>query len=298
MPVAGSQGGHQERDSVEICYLKSNWEAKHLGLTEFLDRARADGFDGSELYLPILDASPDEVRRLHEERDMRLVVQLKANGHTPAEHAAAFSAAFERAAEAQPLLVNAHLGSDLFSFEENLDLYQRAIETAGALGVPVAFETHRGRPTFAAPATRRYLEALPGMHLTADFSHWTVVHESLLENQRETMQLAIDRSAYIHARVGHPQGPQVAHPEAPEWQRHVQAHMSWWRRIVTLRRDEGRPFLAITPEFGPPPYMPTLPFLDRAIVDPWDANVAMRRILERAFASADGSDALGGIASE
>ena len=37
---------------MKLLYAKSNWEAAHLPLPAFLEKAARDGFDAAEIYLP------------------------------------------------------------------------------------------------------------------------------------------------------------------------------------------------------------------------------------------------------
>jgi hypothetical protein len=121
---------------------------------------------------------------------------------------------------------------------------------------------------------------MPDLKLAADFSHWCCVHESLLEDQEPALASAIQRSFHLHARVGHPEGPQVSDPRAPEWQPAVEAHLAWWQRIVDHRRRDGAELLTVCPEFGPPDYMPTLPYTRQPVADLWELNCHMKRLLE------------------
>ena len=81
------------------------------------------------------------------------------------------------------------------------------------------------------------------------------------------MTLAIGHADYIHARVGHMEGPQVSDPRAPEWSAEVERHMQWWERIAAEHARRGSAFLAVCPEFGPAPYMPALPFTRQPVTD-------------------------------
>ena len=56
------------------------------------------------------------------------------------------------------------------------------------------------------------------LRVTFDVSHWCNVHESLLADQQETVDMTLQRVDHIHARIGHPEGPQVNDPRAPEWE--------------------------------------------------------------------------------
>ena len=60
-------------------------------------------------------------------------------------------------------------------------------------------------------------------------------------------------------------------PRAPEWQKAFNAHVAWWDKIVEIKRQTtGR--LTMTTEFGPFPYMPTLPYTKQSVADQWAIN--------------------------
>ena len=119
----------------------------------------------------------------------------------------------------------------------------------------------------------------PQLRLTADFSHWCNVSESLLEDQAESLALAIERTDHLHARVGHAQGPQVSDPRAPEWQPAVEAHLTWWDKVFTRHQQAGAATFTVTPEFGPAPYMPALPYTAQPVAEQWELNVHMMELL-------------------
>jgi len=100
------------------------------------------------------------------------------------------------------------------------------------------------------------------------------VHESLLADQQETLSQALNRVDHIHARIGHPEGPQVNDPRAPEWNDAVQAHFAWWDTVVTRKKNEGKLMTFLT-EFGPVDYMPALPFTRQPVADQWEINKHM-----------------------
>jgi hypothetical protein len=125
------------------------------------------------------------------------------------------------------------------------------------------------------------LDARPHIKLTADFSHWCCVHESLLKDQHERVQRASEHAHYIHARVGHAQGPQVTDPRAPEWKAAVEAHVGWWQQIVDIRAQSGAETLYICTEFGPPDYMVQQPYTRMPIADQWKINLYMKNMLQQ-----------------
>lgn len=266
---------------MHIIYGKSKWEMENAPLDAFLQRARADGFDATETNLHYTRESPAEVARLHQHYGLQMISQIVTLGATPEEHRHSLEAQFALLAQCPAVFINGHVGRDIFSVDDNLRLLRRALELSRERGIPFGLETHRSRPSYSAVETRKYLDALPELRLTADFSHWTVVHESDLADQSETLQLAITRSDYIHARVGHAEGPQVNDPRAPEWTRMLDAHRRWWQAIVDAHKATASPVLYITPEFGPPGYMPTLPFTNQPVADTWNINVYMKDLLQR-----------------
>jgi hypothetical protein len=108
------------------------------------------------------------------------------------------------------------------------------------------------------------------------------VHEGFLKRQQEAVSAVIERSIQIHARVGHPQGPQVTHWRAPEHEIALNCHLAWWDAIVAARgkADEA---LVICPEFGPAPYQVSVPFTDQPLSDNWEINHSMMRFLKERY---------------
>jgi sugar phosphate isomerase/epimerase len=245
-----------------------------------LDAIRGGGFDAVEMGVPADAPERRTLRSALARTGLGLIAQQWTAGRTPEEHARSFEEQYRRAVELGPRFVNSHTGRDIFSLEQNLVVFRAAAKLEREAGVAVLHETHRGRALFSAPAASALLDALPGIRLTADFSHWCCVHESLLEDQAETIRKAVEASWHIHARVGHSQGPQVTHPGAPEWRDALEAHVSWWTQIVERHRQRGTAEITVCPEFGPVPYMPTLPWTRQPVADLWDVNVFMKTLLK------------------
>jgi hypothetical protein len=107
--------------------------------------------------------------------------------------------------------------------------------------------------------------------VTADFSHFTNVAENDMRKPpySDMMDIAIERADHIHARVGSSEAPQVADPRVGSGLKWTELFESWWDRIVEARLAEGRQWLTVNAEFGPPPYQPAHP--DGApLSDIWD----------------------------
>src|SRR6185295_11072109 len=130
------------------------------------------------------------------------------------------------------------------------------------------------RALFATTPTKIFLEKSAQLKVTLDISHWCNVHESMLGDQTEIVDLTLSRTEHIHARVGHPEGPQVTDPRAPEWKEIVQTHLSWWDKVVERKKRDGRRMTFLT-EFGPPHYMPVIPYTMQPLASQWDVNVYM-----------------------
>jgi sugar phosphate isomerase/epimerase len=261
---------------MKILFGKSIWEMLPCETARFLDRAQSDGFDAVEMLPSMMELPPERFRDECRARGLRFIAQILTEGETPAEHLSYIGRWIECAAACGPCRINMHTGKDYFPFQDNLRLFQRAAELAQRAGIPLVHETHRGRALFSAPAAAQFLTALPNLRIAADFSHWMVVHESDLCDQPQALELAVSRADYIHARVGFAEGPQVPHPLAPEWKQARERHVGLWRQILAARRAEGLDELIVTPEFGPAPYMPTLPFTAQSVADAWRVNVEFR----------------------
>ena len=175
----------------------------------------------------------------------------------------------------KPLYINCHSGRDYFSTQENESFIAHTTELSKQTGIKICHETHRSRLLFAAPIAKNYIQQHPELRITFDVSHWCNVSESLLQDQQETIDLTLPRVDHVHARIGHPEGPQVNDPRAPEWKDAVAAHFAWWDKIVEMKKQAGDVLTVLT-EFGPPDYMPTEPYTRKPLADQWAINVHMK----------------------
>lgn len=266
---------------MELIIGKSKWEMWDDPLDSFVFRAKKDGFRAVEIYLKSLKESIQQIQDLIARNDMLLVGQILTEGKTYQEHIDSLKSQFDLAYKLTPLIINAHAGRDIFAFEENIAIYKTLISLSNNSGIPIYVETHRGRPTYSVIETIKYLNELPELQITADFSHWTVVHESDLSDQGDALNLAIERSRYIHARLGFQESPQINDPRAPEWGGILELFFGWWERIIKKNISKGTNILIMTPEFGPPGYMPTLPYTNLPIADPWEVNVYMKNLISQ-----------------
>jgi hypothetical protein len=252
---------------MNIKLIKATWGMENLSLREqILQIAAAGIYKGIECPLP--DAEREsEFRELIEEHQLEYIPMIFTGGK---DHILSFETQMEQAARFQPKFVNAHSAKDSMPYEEQLAFFEQALSIESKLNIPVGHETHRGRALFTPWATARLLKELPELKITADFSHWCCVCESLLEDHEENLKLAFERTLHIHARVGYAQGPQVPHPAALEYQQELAVHENWWKQIVQIQENKKLAPITVTPEFGPPGYLHTLPFTNQPVSNLWE----------------------------
>jgi hypothetical protein len=267
---------------IPIKILATNWGFEG-SWDAFCAKAKTAGYDGFEAWIPRDDK--ERAALLDAAHKYGLEYGFLAGGWSKiyAEHLPAYESAVRLAVAQKPLYVNTHAGRDYFSFDQNRRLLETGVQIATESGVPVLCETHRSRAAFSANSTREYLDAIPGLRLTADLSHWCVVHESLLEGYEETLEMTLQRSDHIHARVGHSEGPQVNDPRAPEWADALKKHLEWWDRIIEYKVNAGAPYATFLTEFGPPTYLPALPYTRQPVANQWDINVHMMHLLRERY---------------
>lgn len=169
-----------------------------------------------------------------------------------------------------------HVGGANMTYQQGLDHLGKLVELTKGVPFPVNFETHRARLLYEPMSTFEYLKALPDLWLCADLSHWTVVTESMLGGFGPQLDLAIQRTRHIHARVGHEEGPQVPDPRVAQWEGHVKAFEAMWDRIREAHAKRGATVMTVDPEFGPPNYMWTNPQDGKPSSDLWDVTLWMR----------------------
>ncbi|MDR6781518.1 sugar phosphate isomerase/epimerase [Pedobacter africanus] len=254
-------------------------------VTDFCQKAKKDGYDGVEILWPSDQVTQKALFNALREYQLSVGFLCRGDETEPGVHFTTFQKVLAEAAGnayQPPLYINVHSGKDFFTYDENKKFIDFTIHYTQKTGVPIYHETHRSRMLYSAPASLPYLQRNPDLRLTLDISHWCNVSESLLEDQQQTVDLAISRTDHVHSRVGHAQGPQVSDPRAPEWKAAVAAHFAWWDKVVALKKEQGKTLTMLT-EFGPPAYMPTIPFTNQPIADQWAINVFMMQAWKKRY---------------
>jgi len=256
------------------------WGMDQPTVEDNLKLIKEAGFDGVEMQVPCDSAERNRLGSLLNEVGLDLVAQVRAEGSAVDEQIESLEKELNSAVDLNTLLTNVHCGKDYWPLAENIRVISNAQKLASELGIKVLHETHRARAAFCTTSTMGIIDALPEIRFTADFSHWCCVHNSLLQDQQDSVNRVIERSDYIHARVGSAISPQVTDPRADEWRAAVEAHVRWWVKIAEHHKNNNSEFLPICSEFGPPEYMVTLPSTGKPIADQWDINCYMKEMLK------------------
>lgn len=274
---------------MQIKFFCPKWGSDNITWDSFCAKVKAAGFDGIETPIPFEADERREISDALKKHDLLLIGQYYQSFEKDLElQKQSYQKHLDSIAELKPILIDSQTGKDYFTSAQNSELFRIAAAFTEQTGITVAHETHRNKALFAAHVTKHLLDENPGIVITADFSHWCNVSESLLEDQYEAVNTAISRTLHIHARVGHGESAQVSDPRAPEWANEVQAHLNWWDKIVQYRLKSGAALTTITPEFGPAPYMPVLPYTKMPVANQWDINVYMMNMLKERYKSIAG----------
>jgi sugar phosphate isomerase/epimerase len=274
----------QFANKLSLKVFGTNWGFK--GTTdEFCAAIKKEGYDGTEMWWPGSKERQAELLSALNKYNLEIGFLCGSGDDNPVKNLEAFKNQINAASSQfgkKPLYINCHSGRDFFTYEQNKAFIDHTTAVSKQTGIPIYHETHRGRMLFAAHVTRNFIENNPGLKLTLDISHWCNVHESLLANQEETVQLALTRVGHIHTRIGHEEGPQVNDPRAPEWAAAVKAHLAWWDKVVEYKVKSGEVLTVLT-EFGPPHYLPTTPYTNQPLADQWAINVYMMKLFRERY---------------
>ena len=253
---------------MELLLIRHLWGVS--GQAEELFPTLKDlGYRGIEAPVPPAKER-ERFRELLDRYGFEFIAQIFTRGTSVGEHLESFRQQINEAKFLRPRLINAHSGRDAWDDAEAARFFEQALPIEAGEGMAVAHETHRGRVFFNPWVTRRMLARYDDLKLCCDFSHWVCVSERLLDDEIEILQQAAWHCLHLHARVGYEEGPQVPDPRAPEYQGHLAAHERWWRMIWDAQAARGFAYTTLTPEFGPPAYLHTLPFSNMPVSDLWE----------------------------
>ncbi|WP_394993365.1 sugar phosphate isomerase/epimerase family protein [Emticicia sp.] len=264
---------------MKIKFYAPLW-GNSLAFDIFCQNVKAVGYDGVEMALPFEVNEKQQIIETLKKNNLELIGQYwQSFERNLEEHAQNYEKYLRNLISGKPVFINCQTGKDYFDFEQNKQLFDLAAQVSKETGVKIIHETHRGKSLFAAHITQDYLTKIPDLRICLDISHWCNVHESLLADQQEAIDLAIVHTDHIHSRIGHPEGPQVNDPRAAEWTDILETHLAWWDKVVETHKKNGTN-LTITTEFGPANYMPTMPYTQMPLANQWEINVYMMNLLK------------------
>lgn len=275
---------------MQLKLFKTLWG--HTGSAADAARAALDaGFDGLEGQVPADEQAAADLAATVAHSGLAFIAEITTAGSYVPERRASveqhlqdFETGLRRVRRLAPLHVNCIGGCDAWPFADSLRFFREAMALAAEQHLPVSFETHRGRSLFNPWITRDIVAALPTIALTADFSHWCVVCERLIDSELDVIEAIAPNVRHVHARVGYDQGPQVPHPAAPEFADALRSHQGWWEHIWRAQRALGLPVSTMTPEFGPDGYLHCLPFTQAPVADLWSLNRWVAQVEREHFA--------------
>ena len=270
--------------NFELVILATNWGWPGT-LDAYCAKVKEEGYNGIEIWWPLQKKDQDELFSCLKKHQLEVGFLCAGSDSDYPKHFSQFTEMIDAAATQtiqRPLYINCHSGRDHFSYDQNKTFIEHTLQLAKKTGIRICHETHRSRILYSAPVARHFIETIPDLRITFDVSHWCNVHETLLHDQMETVKMTLDRVDHIHARIGHPEGPQVNDPRAPEWEDAVKAHLSWWDVVVEKKKNAGQRLTILT-EFGPPDYMPTVPYTRQPLADQWAINVHMMHLLRKRY---------------
>jgi hypothetical protein len=266
---------------MNIQFYYPRWGSENIDWIDFCQKVKQAGYDGVEAAVPEDSKEQKIILDVLKNNDLKLIGQYYQSFEKNfEEHKANYAKQLYLLASVKPVKINAQTGKDYFSFEQNAELFAIADRITKETGITICHETHRNKALFAAHIAYAFFKKLPDLKITADFSHWCTVAESLLEDQEEALALACKKVEHLHSRVGHSQSAQVIDPRLPDFKNELEAHLKWWDAIAADYQDHKKEVLTITTEFGPAPYMIHLPFTNTPIASQWDINVYMMHLLK------------------
>lgn len=232
-----------------------------------IPRIAESDWDGVSVALIAFEFDPEigtleELGELCANHNLGLSVMVHTFGEDVAGHLDHLRREMERAASVSPHHIICHGGVDAWSLEQAKEFYSGALAYEAEADIPVAHETHRSRLLHSPWQAIEILDAFPDLKTALDLSHWVVMSERLIHDQEAAIRLAASRAIHVDARVGHEQGPQVPDPRDPAWSDHLKAFETWWDLAITPDR-------VVVPEYGPPPYLPTVPHTGEPVADLW-----------------------------
>jgi len=247
---------------LDIKFYYPRWGSENIAWNLFLAEVQKAGFDGVEVYPLQTPLEKPELLQLL--GDNGLEFSLLHAEMIEGKNIARYLQALERnlyelvsyqTNTIKPQFITTQTGREYYTPDQMAKCFEICDRVSAESGIPIIQETHRNKWSYAVHIVAAYLEKFPSLKLALDISHWFCVSESYLEDQQEELDLAIQHSVHLHARVGHTEGPQVTDPRAQENKEALDHHLKCWDKWIAYLKASNISKCTITPEFGPYPYM-------------------------------------------
>ena len=275
---------------MRVKFYYPRWGSEDIPWNIFLQKIKGEEFDGVEVYPLQTPWERPDLLRLLEETGMEFSL-LHAemtegkdfNRYKTALERNLYELAGYQTNSIKPEFITSQTGREYYSKEQMAECFAICDRISKDISIPIIQETHRNKWSYAAHIVKDYLIEFPELKLALDLSHWVCVSESYLEDQQEAIDLAIQHTVHLHARVGHTQGPQVTDPRAPENAEALSHHLKWWDKWVAHLKACEVSECTITPEFGPYPYMSYKTNSKDPIASQWNINCFMKDLLKERY---------------
>lgn len=250
-------------EGFELVFARGLWGLPEASFAEQSEMVIEDGFQWVEAYWD--GPNPEMISAFHSSQ-LKWIAQIHTRRVWENDGEPRFRRMVGEAIDHGAQMINVHSGSDAESPETNTRVLDLAADLSTEFGIPIVHETHRSRATFSARDTMQLILLRPDTRFCADLSHWTCVHEALLENWSAEVEATLERTLLIHARVGFTQGPQLPDWRSPYFQTELEVFLSWWDIAVRFAKEQDRR-LVLCPEFGPIPYQAISPTSGEVLAD-------------------------------
>ena len=173
---------------------------------------------------------------------------------------------------------------------EGVPVIRQWMADAQQADLPLLFETHRDCTLNDLHYALQMIEAVPGMRLCADLSHYVIDREMRLplsDTDREYMHRILERSDCFQGRIANREQIQVQidFPQHREW---VEQFKAWWKEGIGMwrQRNDEEATLIFLCELGPPPYAMT-DAEQAELSDRWQEALKIRGWVEEIWTGLD-----------
>ncbi|WP_339203756.1 sugar phosphate isomerase/epimerase [Paenibacillus sp. FSL K6-3182] len=241
-----------------------------------------NGFDGINAFVPATEESSLWKELLHK-YNMSFSVNAYPSSLNEMSQFLEKAAAFENIG-----YINAQVMTPFLIGDSAIELLSGIDALSRQAGIPVYVETHRGTITQDLIRTRQYLQSLPELRLTIDYSHYVVAGElhTISDEAEQMLQSLLPNTHSIHTRISNGEQIQIDpgeagnHPMVPHFSR-------WWgsamRHWLNGQRKENDSFPVVV-ELGPASYAITS---DEAgsrqseISDRWSQSLYLKQLVRQ-----------------